>query len=195
MSTGEFLRVREQTCRELGVSLGAITAQTLRRLTDEDAGTRLRERALRLLAARPRSRAELAARLRRVGPAARVAGVLAELERQGLVDDERFARLWTQSRRQARRWGALRIRRELRAKGIPPDVIERVLDEDPTDEEAVAEALACQRLRAYAGLDRKTAARRLAAFLARRGFRDGSVIHALRRVGLFADRTADEGPA
>jgi regulatory protein len=192
MAGGRALRVPEEACRALGVEVGEISPETLRRLRDQEDCARLRERAMRLLAARPRSRAELRARLLRLAPADRVARVLVELEEQGLLDDERFARLWAESRRNARGFGALRIRRELREKGVPHDVIERVVKETERDEDAGAETLARLRLRAYAGLDRKAAARRLSAFLARRGFRDRSVIRALRRVGLFADRTERE---
>jgi regulatory protein len=120
--------------------------------------------------------------------------VLVELEEQGLLDDERFARMWADSRRDARGFGEVRIRHELREKGIPRDVIERVVGQTDPDEDARAEEVARLRLRAYAGVDRKTAARRLSAFLRRRGFRDRSVIRAMRRVGLFADRTESENP-
>ena len=47
---------------------------------------------------------------------------LRELERQGYLDDTRYARRFTEDRRALDDWGAERIERKLLAAGIAPDV-------------------------------------------------------------------------
>jgi regulatory protein len=86
-------------------------------------------RAVRLLARREHSRAELAAKLRHHvgeedGPA-EIERVLDQLERDGLLSDERYAAALSRSR--AARFGDARIRHELKSSGVPPDVAARVL--------------------------------------------------------------------
>ena len=85
----------------------------------------LKARALRYLAAREHSRAELTAKLARHaeaegGPAA-VARVLDELAAKGFIDEARVAE--SVLHRRAGRLGGARVLQELRAKGLPDDVL------------------------------------------------------------------------
>ncbi len=52
---------------------------------------------------------------------------IATLLAQSYLDDVRFARLFTQDKRELQQWGSDRIRRDLRARGIKPELIERML--------------------------------------------------------------------
>jgi regulatory protein len=86
-----------------------------------------RECALRLLAHRERSVAGLSRRLVDRGfPQAVVETVVASLAAIGLVDDTRFAELWTRSR-VAAGYGSRRILRELAESGIDPGLAEAAL--------------------------------------------------------------------
>ena len=84
----------------------------------------LKGRALRYLAAREHSRAELATKLsRHVGPEDdpdAVARVLDELAAKGFIDEARVAE--SVLHRRAGRLGGARVLQELRAKGLPDDV-------------------------------------------------------------------------
>ncbi|MDW8469960.1 MAG: RecX family transcriptional regulator [Burkholderiales bacterium] len=133
----------------------------------------LRRRALALLARREHSRAELAARLapEAASPAA-LAALLDELERGGLLSDERYAEV--RARRLARKYGAARIREELRAKGVPAPLVERFA---AGDELARARAVLARRYRGQAAT-REERARR-ARFLLGRGFSHETVRRAL----------------
>jgi len=186
------LLVPEDLVRSLGLTRGMVLSpETLDSLVQADAAVRVHRRALRLLAIRPRSRAELAARLLQDAPTEVVQRTLDRLRAEGLVDDEQFARLWATSRRVVRQFGAARIRRELIQKGVDRETAERALRElDPADEVALAEEAARRRLGRYARLDRTTAVRRLFAFLARRGFSTSTILRALRGLGLL---NSDEG--
>src|ERR687889_1707960 len=128
--------------------------------------------ALRLLTTRARTRAELRERLEQRGfePDA-VAETLERLERVGLVDDPALAGAVAE-RRAGRGLDAPAIAAELRDRGVDPAVPDRAAEAAvPTESRAdrcrqVAEA----RLTQLAGLPASTQLRRLAAYLARRGY-------------------------
>jgi regulatory protein len=68
------------------------------------------------------------------------------LERQGYLDDARYAHRFAEDRRTIDAWGAERIERRLLAVGVDPTLIEAALDERDADEELEA-ALAVLRRR------------------------------------------------
>jgi regulatory protein len=77
----------------------------------------LRERALRLLARREHSRAELARKLRpHVVPEDDIEALLDELSKRSHLSDERYAE--SRANALSRKFGAARITQELRAKGV-----------------------------------------------------------------------------
>jgi regulatory protein len=128
--------------------------------------------ALRLLTTRARSRAELERRLLERGfAAAAVAETLDRLERVGLVDDRALAEAVAGGRAE-RGLDAPAIAAELRDRGVDPALAERAAQAAvPGDVRAdrcrqVAEA----RLAQLEGLPPATQLRRLAAYLARRGY-------------------------
>jgi regulatory protein len=85
----------------------------------------LRARALRYLARREHSRDELA---RKLAPYAEsheiLEGVLRELESRKQLSNERFAE--ERARWLARKYGAAKIRQDLKSRGVPDDVSARV---------------------------------------------------------------------
>jgi len=85
----------------------------------------------------------------------------------GYLNDAAWTRHYVEGRRASGR-GAMMLRRELTAHGIDADHAESALD--GRDEREAARAAARPRLRSLAGLDRERRYRRLAGFLARRGF-------------------------
>lgn len=183
---GTRLRVNPAALAALGLAAGdEIDAETVQalRLQDTIAGARLY--AQRLLAVRPRSRHELLTRLRlrRVPPAV-CETILEELEHDGLLDDARFARLWLESRLAHRPSGAVRLRAELRQKGVDRAVIDGVIAArlQPADETALALRVARGLARRYRSADRKTAFRRLAGALERRGFSTAAIVQTLSHV-------------
>ncbi|KPM57170.1 recombinase RecX [Frankia sp. R43] len=131
-----------------------------------------REICLHQLAARPRSRAELAAVLSRRGVEEEIAGlVLDRLAEVGLVDDEAFAAAFVSSARAGRGLGRRALAVELRRRGVQPEVSEEALAAVGTeDEEVTARSLVARRLRAMEGLPAPVQARRLAALLTRKGY-------------------------
>ena len=83
----------------------------------------LRERALRLLARREHSRAELGRKLAaHAGPEDNLEALLEDLQRRKLVSDERYAE--SRAHTLSRKFGVARIARELRAKGLDKGLAE-----------------------------------------------------------------------
>jgi SOS response regulatory protein OraA/RecX len=128
--------------------------------------------ALRLLTTRARTRAELRQRLEDRGfEAAAVAETLQRLERVGLVDDAALAEAVAEGRAE-RGLDAPAIAAELRNRGVDPAAADQAAQaavpaEDRADRcRQVAQA----RLAQLAGLPTPTQLRRLASYLARRGY-------------------------
>ena len=85
----------------------------------------LRDKALRLLARREHSRAELARKLGAEADGEELRALLDRLEETGLLSDARYAEALVAAR--GARFGAARLRHDLRAGGVGEEIIERVL--------------------------------------------------------------------
>ena len=129
-----------------------------------------KDRALRLLAVRWRSREELRGRLHQAGfEWDEIFQALEDLEGAGLIEDERFAKELVRDQVRRRLAGDRVIRNALREKGIAADVAESAM-EDVGDEAGRAAELAARRAVRMTGLDPQAAYRRLYSVLLRRGF-------------------------
>lgn len=128
------------------------------------------ERALGLLAVRPRSRREIETRLLQAGFGQdEVDEVLASLERAGLIDDTQFALDLAEHAFNNKGSGVRAVASALRAKGVDISTVEAVTAGFAEHEEERARELAERRATRMRGLDRATAHRRLTDFLIRRG--------------------------
>ncbi len=128
-----------------------------------------RQKCLRLLTTRPRSRAELRQALHRNGFGQTIISrVLAGLEQAGLINDQEFARAWVASRR-ASGDGPRKLHWELRRKGVAEPLIQRAIDDSADPEAEVQQALALASRRLRGELTAKELAR-LQRFLLGRGF-------------------------
>jgi len=134
---------------------------------------RAKAEALRFVNYRMRTRKELVRKLSTRGwPDRVIQAVVTRLEELEMVDDARFARLWIDERMRNKPMGQSLLRRELKSKGIDETIIHAAMEQwsgQDQEKERAGEILRRQSHR-YARLDRKTAERRMIAFLARRGF-------------------------
>ena len=87
----------------------------------------LRERALNLLARREHSRAELARKLAPHAEDEDLDSLLDDLEREKLLSNARYAEMLAHAR--SGRHGSLRLKADLRDKGVPAEVMESTLAE------------------------------------------------------------------
>jgi regulatory protein len=180
-----------------GLAVGdRLDPDRIRELEREDEGYRAREVALRLLAHRPRSRAEIRQRLERTGLAGDVVErTLVWLDDRRYLDDAAFAEAFVRDRLRLRPRGRLVLVRELRARGVDEATAEAVTAAVLAAERVDETALAVDAARAWARRstttlararrapdDRRRAARRLRDHLARRGFPPDAVRAAMAAV-------------
>ena len=136
-----------------------------------------REHAVRLLARREHSRRELRRKLASRGHDADVVEeALAELARDGVQSDARFAEGYVRSAI-GRGHGPVKIRADLRARGIDAGGVAKALDTD-ADWLRLARTALAKRFRGQPPTDRKEWARQ-ARFLAGRGYPSDIVTQAI----------------
>ncbi|MFB0835120.1 regulatory protein RecX [Arthrobacter halodurans] len=136
---------------------------------------------LRQLTGAAKSRKQLEDKLRaREIPEPAARSVLDRFEELQLVDDAAFAQAWVRSRSQSKGLARGALRRELRDKGIDPELADAALEQLGADDEAhAARLLAERRLRSVApGTDRDRAVRRVVGMLARKGYPPGLAFRA-----------------
>jgi regulatory protein len=166
---GEFafgLPLIEAAKLHKGQNLSDDEIQTLREI---DAVTLAVDRAVRLLARRPYSTAEIRRNLasHEVAPSV-IDAALETLSRLGYVDDLAFAQYWIENRERFKPRGPRALRYELRQKGIPDAIIETALAEVEAHDSAYRAAQ--ERMHRLRGLDQSDFRNKLGAFLTRRGF-------------------------
>lgn len=129
--------------------------------------------AYRLLAIRPRSIKEIKEKLKKKGIEESLAlEVIDYLERLGYLNDCQFASAWVNSRISTKPVGLLKLRYELKDKGIDSKIIEEVLNKlkENYNEYKAACSLAKNRMKKLSKIDRLKAKRRIFDYLLRRGF-------------------------
>lgn len=160
-----------------------VSVELLSMIERADKSFRAYQKALELLSYRARSRRELEVRLHQeVDDRGIVDGVLAQLEAQGYIDDEEFARMFIRDRIHLKPRGPYKIASELYEKGIDRSMTERLfqeeLEEMGTSERALARQVAQKWLdgrgRRKEGEDFWNYRKRLLSKLARSGF-NGSI--------------------
>lgn len=135
---------------------------------------RAKNNAYALLRLRPRSEAELIARLKTKGHDSGVVGaIVEELKKKGLVDDAKFAQFWINSRMHLKPVGDYILKRELKTKGVSSATVEAALRSRGAeyDEYGAAKNIAMERFKRLGRIDRRKAAKRVYDFLLRRGFK------------------------
>lgn len=176
------------------VAYAAVTAERIRtgdvistgrleRLLAADERWKAKESALSLLSVRARARGELTDRLRRKGYSdAACEYALAEVDRLGFVDDAAFAEAWVRDRLKLRPRGEQALVHELSRKRVPADVargaVARVMDAENVSDDELCMAAAERWAKINGdrqGGDDVRRERRLAGFLARRGYRPGAI--------------------
>lgn len=129
-----------------------------------------RERALRYLAAAPRTIHEVRRHLeRRKYDADTIARVLDTLTDAGLLDDRAFALAWVESRSRSRLLGRVRLEAELRQRGVAKELIEEALSTLPEEDDHEHALTLARTFIGSQDAGDPAVRRRLAGYLLRRG--------------------------
>jgi len=148
-----------------------LNEQQIAQLLAKDEQQSAYSRALHFLSFRARSHQEVRTYLERKGYATEVIeAVLAQLEEDGFLDDARFSREWVENRTTFRPRSQSMLGWELKHKGVSPEAIETALAEADLDDAHLAFEAAQRALGRYADLPWEDFARKLGAYLQRRGF-------------------------
>ena len=141
--------------------------------------------ALRFLSYRPRSEAEIRAKLSRTFDQETIDRVILHLKAQKIVDDVAFASFWRENRESFSPRSERMLNLELRRKGVAVEVIDETLE--GSDEDEGAYRAAQKKARSLSQEDYSTFRRKLGGFLRRRGFSYEVANHAIER--LWQDAT------
>ncbi|MGI9252781.1 MAG: regulatory protein RecX [Thermomicrobiales bacterium] len=160
-----------------------IDPERLAALLAIDERARAATAALAFLAYRPRSEKEVRDRLKQKGysPLA-IDHAIEKLAGWRYLDDEDFARRWVEHRTTHQPRGTRLIEQELRTRGVNRETVRGAIEDAEIDERAAAIEVARDRARRYQDDDPAVARRKLAAYLARRGFGWDAVRPALDEV-------------
>ena len=140
----------------------------------------LSERAIRLLARRDHSRAELGRKLAPHGSPEEIESVLERMIELGLLSDDRFAHAWIRTK--AQRFGRARLRHDLAQRGVSNETISAALDAECTEDE-LERARAVWRVRFGQPAEDTREWARQARFLQGRGFSSEIIRKLLRERG------------
>lgn len=177
---------------EFAFGLERITAAWLRvgqelderkieQLQAEDARERALQQALLFLSYRARSESEIRRNLQKHEiPEAVVEETLERLRRDGLANDDQFARAWVENRSAFRPRSRRMMALELRQKGLDDESAKSALE--GVDDEALAYEAAQKRATRFKGLEWSEFRIKLTGFLARRGFSYSVIAPVVTRV-------------
>lgn len=153
----------------------------IEQLQVDDARERALQQAMLFLSYRARSESEIRQNLRKHEiPEAMIEETLERLRKNGLVNDEKFARAWVENRNTFRPRSRRMLAMELRQKGLDDEAIGPALSE--VDEESLAYQAAQKKANRLKSLEWNDFRKKLYEFLARRGFSYSVVTPVVTRV-------------
>lgn len=169
LSGGRFFAIPQAAAEALAVGQ-ELSDEDIERLDGVAQYVRGREKAMRMLALRGRSKREIDDALRALGLRDSIrGGIVHELEESGLIDDERFAREFVAVKKDVRRVGPHRLRHDLGRLGLPRAAVDAALSGFGAEEqEAMARALVEKQLGTSSPSEKSV--RRVVGMLRRKGY-------------------------
>jgi regulatory protein len=154
-------------------------------------------RALRLLAAKPRSRAEMRERLLERAAEPIVDRVIERLVELRYLNDEQFATSYAASRLAVKPLGRSRLRRDLQKRKVSSEIAEEAMNEayGETGEEASIDRALAKRLRTRGRPTSREESQKLLAHLIRQGFNFDLALRKIRALSQIQDLEAEDEEA
>lgn len=177
----EAVKIDTETFLRSGLRPGdEITDEELHQLLLDSEAHRAKEKALYLLEHRSHSKKELTDKITRASLSREAAQAAADrMEELGLLNDEEYARRLARELFTRKRYGPMRVRQELRQKGISPELIDELLA-DYADDSAALENMRALLSKKYPGwADDEKVRRRAFAALQRFGYSYADIRRAL----------------
>lgn len=180
----------DEVLLKFGLKTGdKIDDQAVERISTSEAFHRAQTFAVNYLSYRPRSSKEIQDHLRKKGFSPDLGRkVVQHLQKQGLVNDVEFARMFVRDKLKKKQVGKAWIRRALYEKGVSSHIVEKTFKEyvSDDDQEQAAHQLAEKRLRlagaSFEKLDQNKKRKRLFNYLLRRGFSSEVALKTVRTV-------------
>ena len=178
---GEFaFGVHQDLVVKHGLRVGAtLTPEEQRTIERDEQYVQAKQRALNYLAHKPRTEEEVRRKLRRQdAPDAVIEDVVARLYELNYLDDEAYATDYVRNRFASKKYGPVRIRRELVERGVDRHVAEAAVADLFEDEDPVAAAREHAEKRWPQLADEEDSRRRkqkLYRYLRRRGFTSDTI--------------------
>ncbi|MDR7870757.1 MAG: RecX family transcriptional regulator [Tissierellaceae bacterium] len=139
--------------------------------------------ALNILSYSQRSEKEVYTKLMRKGyEEEHVLKAIEYCKERNYINDRLFAESFIKDKTNLNKYGSVRIRYDLIAKGIDKEIIDEVLELDFDDEYSRAYELASKKIKSYRNDDRNAIYRKLGGFLQRKGYSYDVVMKVLREV-------------
>jgi regulatory protein len=152
-------------------------------LRNEDEKEEAFQSALKILAHRPHSEAEIRKHLRERNFAdEHIEATVDRLKESQLLDDAQFTHAWVENRSEFRPRGRKALAFELRHRGVDGQIIDRELE--TLDDETLAYQAGSKYARRLSGMEWGIFRQKLSGFLARRGFGYDTVSTVVRRIWL-----------
>jgi regulatory protein len=177
---GEFaFGVHEDLVVKHGLREGrTLTPEEQQEIERDDQYVRAKQRALDYLAHKPRTEEEVRRKLRRQdAPETVIEDVVARLYELSYLDDDAYAEDYVRNRFASKKYGPVRIRRELVERGVDRHTAEAAVDDHFADKNvrAVARTHAEKRWGRLADEEPRRRRQKLYRYLRRRGFTSGTI--------------------
>ncbi len=151
----------------------SLTDEQIEEILYSEEKKKAKERALNFLSHRDRSEKEMRTKLKDIGFDEKIyEWVIDDLKRIKLIDDEKVALHFANTKMITRPMGEFLLKRELNQKGISNELIEQTVEQvyRERDQLTIAVELACQRKRQLKNIEEAKAKKRVSDLLMRRGF-------------------------
>lgn len=184
--------LHQMVAAEAGLRTGLIISEEdILNLQERDTFVVAQNKAYTFLSYRPRSEAEVRKRLLRAGSSEEdIDKVTANLKRLELLDDEAFAKYWSEQYGARRRRGKAMVKAELRRKGIDKEIAEKAVED--MDEYEIAYAAGAKKVKSLKYTDQREFRRKLGAYLLGRGFNYESINTVVRNLWDETNKDVEE---
>lgn len=111
-------------------------------------------------------------------------GIVAELEEQKYLNEERFARVFAGSKFRQKKWGRLKIKQEMKMRGLPNDLIQMGLSEiDGDDYESTLLDLLTKKNREVRNDEPRTRQQKILRFGLSKGYESDIIWEIMKQLG------------